>query len=59
MDSGASALAPLLDGSTAGELIPELVRHGLQQLIGPRPREWWKFPGDLNPGVAGVERTPH
>ena len=24
---------PLLDGSTAGELIPELVRHGLQQLI--------------------------
>jgi transposase-like protein len=32
-DSGASALAPLLDGSTAGELIPELVRHGLQQLI--------------------------
>jgi hypothetical protein len=22
-----------LDGSTAGELIPELVRHGLQQLI--------------------------
>ena len=33
MDSGASALAPLLDGSTAVELIPELVRHGLQQLI--------------------------
>ena len=33
MDSGASALAPILDGSTAGELIPELVRHGLQQLI--------------------------
>lgn len=33
MDSGASALAPLLDVSTAGELIPELVRHGLQQLI--------------------------
>ena len=33
IDSGASALAPLLDGSTAGELIPELVRHGLQQLI--------------------------
>ena len=32
-NSGASALAPLLDGSTAGELIPELVRHGLQQLI--------------------------
>jgi transposase-like protein len=32
-DSGASALAPLLDGSSAGELIPELVRHGLQQLI--------------------------
>ena len=33
MDSGVSALAPLLDGSTAGELIPELVRHGLQPLI--------------------------
>jgi putative transposase len=33
MDSGATALAPLLDGSSAGELIPELVRHGLQQLI--------------------------
>jgi putative transposase len=32
-DSGASALAPLLDGSSAGGLIPELVRHGLQQLI--------------------------
>ena len=33
MDWGASALALLLDGSTAGELIPELVRHGLQQLM--------------------------
>jgi transposase-like protein len=31
--SGASALAPLLDGSSAGELIPELVRQGQQQLI--------------------------
>ena len=31
--SAATELAPLLDGSTAGELIPELVRHGLQQLI--------------------------
>ena len=31
--SAASELAPLLDGSTAGELIPEIVRHGLQQLI--------------------------
>ena len=31
--SNASALAPLLDGSSAEELIPELVRHGLQQLI--------------------------
>ena len=29
----ATELAPLLDGSTAGELIPELVRHGLQQPI--------------------------
>jgi transposase-like protein len=32
-DSGASASAPLLDGSSACELIPELVHHGLQQLI--------------------------
>jgi putative transposase len=31
--SAGSELAPLLDGSTAGELIPEIVRHGLQQLI--------------------------
>ena len=29
----ATELASLLDGSTAGELIPELVRRGLQQLI--------------------------
>jgi len=29
----ASSLAPLLDGSSAGELIPELARHGLQHLI--------------------------
>jgi putative transposase len=33
IDSAASALAPLLGGSTAGELIPEIVQHGLQQLI--------------------------
>jgi hypothetical protein len=26
-------LAPLLEGSSAGERIPELARHGLQQLI--------------------------
>jgi putative transposase len=32
-DSGASSLASLLDGSTGGELIPEMARHGLQQLI--------------------------
>ena len=32
-DSGASALASLLDGSTAGELIPELASHGLRQRI--------------------------
>ena len=32
-DSGASGLASLLDCSTAGELIPELARHSLQQLI--------------------------
>ena len=32
-DTTASEHAPLLDGSTAGELIPEIVRHGLQQLI--------------------------
>jgi hypothetical protein len=31
--SAAYELAALLDGSTAGELIPELVRQGLQQLI--------------------------
>ena len=31
--SGASALASLLDGSSAGELIPMMTRHGLQQLI--------------------------
>lgn len=29
----ATELASLLDGSTAGELIPELARHGLQQLM--------------------------
>ncbi|NQW38892.1 MAG: transposase, partial [Cyanobacteria bacterium] len=29
----ASSLAPLLDGSSAGELIPELATRGLQQLI--------------------------
>jgi hypothetical protein len=29
----APELASLLDGSTAGELIPGLARHGLQQLI--------------------------
>jgi putative transposase len=33
LDSGASSLASLQDGSSAGELIPELARHGLQQLI--------------------------
>ena len=32
-DSGASALASLLDGSSAGELTPELARQRLQQLI--------------------------
>ena len=31
--SAAPDLASLLDGSSAGELIPELARHGLQQLI--------------------------
>jgi hypothetical protein len=31
--SAAPELASLLDGSSAGELIPELARHGLQQLI--------------------------
>jgi hypothetical protein len=33
LDSGASSLVSLLDGSTAGELISELAHHGLQQLI--------------------------
>jgi transposase-like protein len=32
-DAAATELASLLDGSTAGELIPELVRRGLKQLI--------------------------
>ncbi len=31
-DSGASFAASLLNGNTAGELIPKLERHGLQQL---------------------------
>ena len=31
--SAAAYLAPLLDGSNAGELIPELARYDLQQLI--------------------------
>jgi putative transposase len=31
--SASPELASLLDGSSAGELIPELARHGLQQLI--------------------------
>jgi hypothetical protein len=35
LDFGASSLASLLDGSSAGGLIPELARHGLQQLIEP------------------------
>jgi hypothetical protein len=39
LDSGASSLASLLDGSSAGELIPELARHGLQQLIELGPPE--------------------
>ena len=30
---GAVDLSPLLDGISAAELIPELARHGLQQLI--------------------------
>ena len=33
LDYGASTLASLPDGRCAGELIPELARHGLQQLI--------------------------
>jgi transposase-like protein len=32
-DSAATELAQLLGSGTAGELIPELVRHGLQALI--------------------------
>ena len=43
-DSGASALAPLLDGSTVGELIPEIVRHGLQQLIELEVAAVWTRP---------------
>jgi putative transposase len=32
-DAAASELAQLLNGASAGELIPELVRQGLQALI--------------------------
>lgn len=32
-NSGTCALASLIDGSTAGELIPELATRGLQQQI--------------------------
>jgi hypothetical protein len=38
MDAGASALAPLLDGSSAGELIPELVRHDSARQLLERQR---------------------
>ncbi|QNG27893.1 hypothetical protein [Synechococcus sp. HK01-R] len=31
--SAAADLAPLMDDYSAGELIPELMRHGLQQVI--------------------------
>ena len=31
--SAAPELSSLLDGSSAGELTPDLARHGLQQLI--------------------------
>jgi hypothetical protein len=48
-DSGDSTLAPLLYGSIAGELIPELVRHGLQQLI--------KLEVEAVHGVERHERT--
>jgi hypothetical protein len=34
MNSGASALAPLLDGSSAGELIPELLRRVKPEQMG-------------------------
>lgn len=43
-DSGASALAPLPDGSSAGELLPEIVRHGLQQLIELEVAAVWTRP---------------
>jgi len=38
MDAGASALAPLLDGSSAGELIPELVCHDSARQLLERQR---------------------
>ena len=46
------------------ELMRAVLRDPFQGIGKPerlslRPREWWKFPGDLNPGVAGVECTPH
>ena len=59
--SDASALAPLLDGSTAGELIPELVRHGLQQLIEQEidwPCQIERLYSDVNQGCRlGVSRA--
>jgi hypothetical protein len=33
MDSASSELVPLLGGRTTGEVIPELVPQGLQQLL--------------------------
>jgi len=54
-------LAPLLDGSSAGELIPELARYGLQQLIelevSARVPSSGVNPQGLSPGVAGAERA--
>lgn len=46
MNSGASALAPLLDGSSAGELIPELLRRVKPEQMGwpsaDKTSPWWE-----------------
>ena len=47
-DSAATELAQLLGSGTAGELIPELVRQGLQALIEAAPG----FRKDVTPLVS-------
>ena len=54
-NGAATELTPLLDGSTAGELIPELVRRGLQQLI---ELEVWASPA-FSDSPSGPHLTNH